>query len=120
MTDKIADYVKGKIVEPVQGIDFSISLASRLCLGGQSIPLPEQYLKIRTNVRLKLVHVLGTESVRDGFPLPCMFDSVSCIEEPSLDTDKGIVVIAITFSVKAFVFILLLPTSSEIHFRVHR
>ena len=43
------------------------------------------------HVGLELANALGGEGVRDRLPLPCMFCSVSGVEETTLDGDEGVV-----------------------------
>lgn len=82
---QVSDYVKGEVVEPVEGLDGGVVLAGACGGGGESVPLLDKLLEVVVHVLLELADRLGTEGVRDGLPLTSVFGTVTCVEEPALN-----------------------------------
>lgn len=86
---QIADYVEGKVIEPVQGIHLCVT-ARRLL--GHTVPLLHQHLQIGVHVLLELADRLGAEGVGNRLALAGVLGAVARVEEAALDRDECIVV----------------------------
>lgn len=82
---QVSDYVKGEVVEPVEGVDGGVFLAGARGGGGESIPLFDELLEVVMHILLELADGLGAEGVGDSLPLSSVFGAVPCVEEPALN-----------------------------------
>lgn len=89
---EISDDIEREEVEPVETIDFGIFA---LGLTGEVIPLFNKQGEVVVHIGLELYNAFRREGMGNGLSLSCMFDTISCVEETTLDGDKYVIVIAI-------------------------